>query len=268
MGEAINVYCARYDEGEICLAFFKNSHATIPPPVHLPVVDVWGHNQEEDRREEGEGGVQDSLVHHLPQFFYISKDDIIIRLCHWYECNLSASTLIKKKNKFSSYIRKFRMEQLRSHIWLTASSYLRISSNIRQPFLIYDFATAPLWISLYMRKSWFSFLSVYIQSKEATKKRERDGKLSMFASRLSFLLRNDDIYPHLRFAITLTVEPGSTMAVLMNQGSPRQSRMSNTLLPMALLTAMSPEKNGDILYNFQDCSKNFEVIFRRKCAGI
>ncbi len=32
-------------------------------------------------------------------------------------------TLIKKKIKFSSYIRKFRMEQLQSHIWLTASSY-------------------------------------------------------------------------------------------------------------------------------------------------
>ncbi len=35
--------------------------------------------------------------------------------------------------------------------------YLRISSYIRKPFLIYDFATAPLWISLYMRKIWFSF---------------------------------------------------------------------------------------------------------------
>ncbi len=35
------------------------------------------------------------------------------------------------------------------------------SSYIRKPFLIYDFATAPLWISLYMRKIWFSYLSVY-----------------------------------------------------------------------------------------------------------
>ncbi len=34
---------------------------------------------------------------------------------------------------------------------------------IRKAFLlIYDFATAPLWISLYMRKILFSFLSVYI----------------------------------------------------------------------------------------------------------
>jgi hypothetical protein len=57
------------------------------------------------------------------------------------------------------------MEQLQSHIWLTASSYmgkyLRISSYIRKPFLVHDFATAPLRISLYMRKIWFSFLSVY-----------------------------------------------------------------------------------------------------------
>ncbi len=34
-------------------------------------------------------------------------------------------------------------------------------SYIRKPFLIYDFATAPLWISLYMRKIWFFLLSVY-----------------------------------------------------------------------------------------------------------
>ena len=50
-------------------------------------------------------------------------------------------TLIKTKIKFSSYKRKLRMEQLQSHIWLTASSYkrkyLRISSYIRKPFLIY-----------------------------------------------------------------------------------------------------------------------------------
>ncbi len=30
----------------------------------------------------------------------------------------------KKEVKFSSYMRKFRMEQLQSHIWLTASSYM------------------------------------------------------------------------------------------------------------------------------------------------
>jgi hypothetical protein len=56
------------------------------------------------------------------------------------------------------------MEQLLSHIRLTASSYrtymrkyLLISSYIRKPFLIYDFATAPLRISLYMRNILFSF---------------------------------------------------------------------------------------------------------------
>jgi len=66
--------------------------------------------------------------------------------------------------KFSSYIRKLRMEQLQSHIRLTASSYmvkyLRISSYIRKPFLIHNFATAPRWISLYMRKILFSSLSL------------------------------------------------------------------------------------------------------------
>ncbi len=57
------------------------------------------------------------------------------------------------------------MEELQSHIWLTASSYmvkyLRISSYFRKPFLIYDFATAPFWISLHMRKILiFFFISV------------------------------------------------------------------------------------------------------------
>ncbi len=74
-------------------------------------------------------------------------------------------TLIKKKIKCSSYIRKFRMEQLQSYIWLTASSYieksLRISSYIRKPFLIYAFATAPLWVSIFMRKISFSFKLAY-----------------------------------------------------------------------------------------------------------
>ncbi len=66
--------------------------------------------------------------------------------------------------KFSSYIRKLRMEQLQSHIWLTAFSYmvkyLRISSYIRKPFLVYNFATAPRWISCYMRKTLYSSLSL------------------------------------------------------------------------------------------------------------
>ncbi len=73
-------------------------------------------------------------------------------------------TLIKKRIKFSSYIRKFRVEQLQSHIWLTASSYigkyLPISSYIRKPFLIYDFVTAPLWISpIYEENLIFFFIS-------------------------------------------------------------------------------------------------------------
>ncbi len=70
----------------------------------------------------------------------------------------------KKKIQFSSYIRKFIMEQLQSHIWLTAfsytSKYLRVSIYIRKPILINDFVTAPFWISLYMRKIWYSLLSV------------------------------------------------------------------------------------------------------------
>ncbi len=59
------------------------------------------------------------------------------------------------------------MEQLQSHtsIWLTASSnivkYLRISSYIRTPFLIYDFATTPFWNSL---KVWGKFYFLFYRA--------------------------------------------------------------------------------------------------------
>ncbi len=62
-------------------------------------------------------------------------------------------TLIKKKIKFSSYIMKFKMEQLKSHIWLTTSAYivksLRISSYMRRPFLIYDSEFPHIWGKFY-----------------------------------------------------------------------------------------------------------------------
>ncbi len=57
----------------------------------------------------------------------------------------------RKKIKFYSYARKFRMDRSHSHTWLTASSYmvknLRISSYIRKLSHIYD----PIWISLCTR---------------------------------------------------------------------------------------------------------------------
>ncbi len=95
--------------------------------------------------------------------FTVSEDAGIeptwtILYLHW------QSALIKNKIKFSSYIGKFRVEQLQSHIRGRAFLYMRKCENIspymRRPLVIYDFATAPLWISLYMRKIWFSFLSV------------------------------------------------------------------------------------------------------------
>ncbi len=71
------------------------------------------------------------------------------------DCTCTVHALIKKKIKFSSYIRKIRVEQLQ---------YMRkcanISPYVRRPLVIYDFATAPFWFSLYMRKIRVSFLSV------------------------------------------------------------------------------------------------------------
>ncbi len=67
---------------------------------------------------------------------------------------LYVRTVLKK----SSYIRKFR--RIGCKVIKTASSYitkyLPISSYIRK-----SFAPDPLWIPLYMRKIFFSFLTVY-----------------------------------------------------------------------------------------------------------
>ncbi len=72
----------------------------------------------------------------------------------------------KKGNKILLIYKEIQRDQVQSHIWVTASlyvaKYLRISSYIRKPFLMYDFAPDPLWISLYIRKILFSFLSVYL----------------------------------------------------------------------------------------------------------
>ncbi len=40
-----------------------------------------------------------------------------------------------------------------------------IWSYMRRPLVIYDFATAPFWLSLYMTKNLFSFLSVFISTR-------------------------------------------------------------------------------------------------------
>jgi hypothetical protein len=127
-------------------------------------------------------------------------------------------TLMKKKIKFSSYIRKFRMEQLQSHRWLTASSYmgkyLRISSYIRKPFLIYDFATAQPWISLYMRKILIYFLSVHTY---CTTKRFREHVI--ISGGVSPLPRTS--WPKLRMASTWrTLTSGSTTEVIVPKKRP------------------------------------------------
>ncbi len=72
--------------------------------------------------------------------------------------------LIKKKIKFSLYIRIFRWDRLQSQIWLTASTYmdkyLHSSSFSSKPFPIYDFATDPIWISLYVYEENFVFFFI------------------------------------------------------------------------------------------------------------
>jgi hypothetical protein len=62
---------------------------------------------------------------------------IIIHTCFYH-------SLIKKKIKFSSCVRKLRMEQLQSHILITNDLLINGEIFAHLPFLIFDFATAPL----------------------------------------------------------------------------------------------------------------------------
>jgi hypothetical protein len=76
------------------------------------------------------------------------------------------STLIKKKIKFSLYIRKFSdgevgKSNMTNGLLKYMVKYLLIFLlYYRKPVLIYDFATAPLRISLNTMKIWSSFLSM------------------------------------------------------------------------------------------------------------
>ncbi len=94
-----------------------------------------------------------TLLYASGNIFHSKANDIV------QDVNFALITLIKKKIKFSSYIRKFRMKQLQSHIWLTASSWGNVCpfSHILGSPSVYDFATAPFWISLYMKKIDFLF---------------------------------------------------------------------------------------------------------------
>jgi hypothetical protein len=58
----------------------------------------------------------------------------------------SASTLIKKKMKFSSYIRKFRCKvipYMRKGFLIYEKMRKYLTMYMRRPLVIYDFATAP-----------------------------------------------------------------------------------------------------------------------------
>jgi hypothetical protein len=88
---------------------------------------------------------------------------------HWeqkYVCLYIPSTVspIKKKTKFSSFIRKFGWAVAKSYL-KNASKFIKKCTNI---LTIYAEAVShiwlcnhPFWISLYMRKIWFPILSVF-----------------------------------------------------------------------------------------------------------
>jgi hypothetical protein len=73
----------------------------------------------------------------------------------------------KKENQIFLIYKEIQSGAVAKSYDPAASSYmgknLRLYSYIRKPFLIYDFSTAPLWISLYIRKIWFSFYQCRVQ---------------------------------------------------------------------------------------------------------
>ncbi len=85
--------------------------------------------------------------------------DIPVKYAFIYIC-----ALVKKKIKFSLIYKEIQsgavansyMRKGLPSIWGNAQIFPHIV-YIRRPLVIYDFATSPFWISLYMRKIWFSF---------------------------------------------------------------------------------------------------------------
>ncbi len=84
----------------------------------------------------------------------------------------------KKLNQIFLIYKEIPKGSVASHLWLMASSYMvkywRIFSNIRKPFLIYDFATDPIWIVVYVRKISFFFYQCRKWSGEGTYKGGRE----------------------------------------------------------------------------------------------
>ncbi len=83
-------------------------------------------------------------------------------------------TLIKKKIKCFSYIRKFRREQLQSHIWGRASQYMRKCANLwggrSYIYHIWLCNFSHLKFLIYcMRKIFFSFLISVVNKLEPMK---------------------------------------------------------------------------------------------------
>jgi len=72
---------------------------------------------------------------------------------------MSESALIKKKTKFSSYIRKPEGSGCKVSSYMTKD--LRISSYIMKPFLIYDFEPLPSEFPLIWGKFLIFFISVH-----------------------------------------------------------------------------------------------------------
>ncbi len=129
----------------------------------------------------------------------------------------------------------------KSHIRLTASTnmvkYLRISSYIRKPFLIYDFATDLTWISLYMMKISLSFLSVHAVSFLWAHK--SDFLCSVLAVRENLVI-NNDLYCG---GSTTPVDPTWCGAGVRADHSPRRSEQLGRLNKNSLQLCNDSEYN-------------------------
>ncbi len=111
------------------------------------------------------------------------------------------------------------------------------SPYMRRPLVIYDFATVPLWISLYMRKIWFTFLSVWRdQSGIRTGNSLQESKQQIGETQTTRTCTVGTVAPYLREG----GQPNSRWQALIN----KRQALHETKTKIGLTAAKSNYRNG------------------------
>ncbi len=142
----------------------------------------------------------------------------------------------KKKIKFSSYIRKFRVEQLQSHIWGKASQYMRKCANIspymRRLLVIYDFTT----FLIYEENLIFFFITVLLYHLPKDSRRKDAEVASLVGRKPRLVVRACTVYtvPSMAAAqwILSVRQPGEQKASWMKSQPQNYHRRFNGVLEL------------------------------------